>query len=185
MTQLTAICIALASLSHAPTPLGNLCRDVSAYADSSAMPDVSSAMYAPDDEGDEKPSRNASLRDRALEAIKAHNFAEAEKLIHEGRKSRSSRRKDQWRIVEARLELERNEHAKAGLLAMEVVILRPKSDEVAAALYWTAKAYEGLDRPEKAIQLYEECRAHKTAPDSLVKVAGRRIDQLRKTQEES
>lgn len=185
MTQLTAICFALASMSHAPSPIGPSGRDLSADAASSAIPDVSLVTSAPDDEGDEKPSRSASLRDRALDAIKAHNFAEAEKLIHEGRKSRSSRRKDQWRIVEARLELERNEHAKAGLLAMEVVILRPRSDEVAAALYWTAKAYEGLDRPDKAIQLYEECRAHKTAPDSLVKVASRRIDQIRKSQDQS
>jgi predicted Zn-dependent protease len=140
------------------------------------------AMVSRIDDENEKASRNTSLRDRALEAIRKHNFSEAESLIHEGRKTRSGRKKDQWRIVEARLELERNEYAKAGLIAMQVVLLRPKSDEVATALYWTAKAYEGLGRPAKAIQLYEECRAHKTAPDSLIKVVNRRIDALRESQ---
>lgn len=138
-------------------------------------------ILAPDEGDDDSRdnSQNTSLRDRALQAIKDHKFSDAEKLIHEGRKTRSSRRKDQWKLIEARLELEREDYAKAGLLAMEVVILRERSEEHAAALYWAARAYEGLGRPNKAIQLYEECRAHKTAPDSLIKVVNRRVEQLR------
>lgn len=128
-------------------------------------------------------SRHVSLRDRALDAIKRHDFAEAEKLIREGRKTRSSNRKDQWKLIEARMELERDNYARAGLLAMQVVILRVHSDEHAAALYWAARAYEGLGRPHKAVELYTECRDDETAPESLVKVVSRRIVQLTQTDE--
>ncbi|MCB9854584.1 MAG: hypothetical protein H6818_02770 [Phycisphaerales bacterium] len=131
------------------------------------------------DDDSQDNAQNTSLRDRAVQAIKDHKFADAEKLIHEGRKTRSSRRKDQWKLIEARLELERENFARAGLLAMEVVILRERSEEHAAALYWAGRAYEELGRPNKAIQLYEECRSHKTAPDGLIKVVSRRIEQLR------
>lgn len=146
-------------------------------------PNGAFAFAAPDDdEPAHENARNTSLRDRALDAIKRRDFSEAEKLIHEGRKTRSSRRKDQWKLIESRLELERERYARAGLLAMEVVILREKSDEVAAALYWAGRAYEGLGRPSKAIQLYKECRDHDTVPDSLKAVVDRRIQELSKTE---
>ncbi|HRW51641.1 MAG TPA: hypothetical protein P5081_02065 [Phycisphaerae bacterium] len=135
---------------------------------------------APQD-GDESDgnSRNASMLDRALAAIRRGDFAEAEKLIHEGRKIRSTSKKDKWRIVEARLEFERGDFAKAGLRAMEIVILRENSDEVGQALYWAGRAYEGLGRPNKAIELYEDCRNHKTTPADQARAVARRIEQLR------
>lgn len=119
------------------------------------------------------------MRARAMDAIRAHRFSEAEQLIEQGRKSRSRNKRDDWTIIEVRLERERGNHALSGLIAMRLVVLRPNSDEVGAALYWTARAYEKLGRPGKSIQLYEECAAHKSSVDSLVEAATRRAAILR------
>jgi hypothetical protein len=129
------------------------------------------------------PPAEKSLRARAMDAIKARRFGEAEELIYQGRKTRSSKKRDDWTIIEAHLERERGNHARSALIAMRLVILRPDSDEVGTALYWTARNYEDLGRPNKSIQLYEEAAAHKSASAGLTEAARRRIARLRERPE--
>lgn len=94
-------------------------------------------------------------------------------------KTRHSAERNAWRIVEAELEIARQNYAKAGLVAMRVVILHPKSRQVGVAYYWTARAYEGLGRPRKAIELYESCVSHKTTRRSIREKAEKRLVDLK------
>ncbi|RIK68860.1 MAG: hypothetical protein DCC65_01645 [Planctomycetota bacterium] len=62
-----------------------------------------------------------------------------------------------WRILDAKIQLQLKRYEAAGLAAMKVVILQPDSPRVAEGLCLTGEAYEGLGRPEKAASLFREC----------------------------
>lgn len=177
MTSLTTFSLALALAAGGP----GLVAGAGGAATSQIGPRLGSLAIAMQPNPDDENTRHVSLRDRALDAIRRHDFNDAEKLIREGRKTRSISKKDEWTIVESYLELERKNYAKAGLLAMQIVILREKSDEFARALFCAGRAYEGLGRPNKSIELYEECRRHQPAPESVVKAATQRLELLRKS----
>ena len=90
-----------------------------------------------------------------------------------------SSEKQAWLVLEAELELAKDNPAKAGLAAMRVIILHPESVHVGPALYWAARSCEGLQRPLKAIELYEEClektpKGTKSKPASKWHVSMRR-----------
>jgi hypothetical protein len=116
---------------------------------------------------------------RARKAIREKDHALAESLIRAGVKAPAGDRRDAWRIVEADLRHTQKRFADAGVVAMRIVILRPKSDHVAAALYWAGRAYEGLNRPTKAEELYRECIGHKTCDNALEKRARKRLKLLK------
>lgn len=94
-------------------------------------------------------------------------------------KTRSSAERNAWRIVEAELAMAQERYAAAGLAAMRVVILHPRSRQVGVAYYWTARAYEGLDRPRMAVSLYESCVAHKTTGRTIREKAETRLAALK------
>lgn len=118
---------------------------------------------------------------RATKALRAGDHEQARSMILAAyRATRSTNVKDAWAMVEAELELSQNNPAKAVLLAMRVVILRPESEHAAPALYLAGRAYEKIGRPSKAIELYRECLDHKSSGDALRKKAQRRADALSK-----
>ncbi len=151
-TYTRIICLAFLALAHLATPV--------AFA------------------GDDNP--DAERLARARKAIREKDHALAESLIRAGVKSTAGDRRDAWRIVEADLRHTQKRFAEAGVVAMRIVILRPRSDHVAAALYWTGRAYEGLQRPTRAAALYRECIAHKTCDEALEKRARKRLKLLEK-----
>lgn len=124
----------------------------------------------------------SSAQQRAFKALRKHDYALAETLLATGLKSRSRSERDGWRLVEAELEMARKHYAKAGLAAMRVVILRPKSRRVGSALYWAGRAYEGLGRPAKAAALYRSCAEHKTTDAATRRKAQKRLSKLKKKQ---
>lgn len=122
---------------------------------------------------------SAAVRQRAEQAIKAGELDRATRLLRQavGVKKRSERQA--WLLLEAELEHAKKHYARAGLAAMRLAILHPSSDRVGAALYWAGRSYEGLERPHKAIDLYEECLAQKRTKSSIRKRARTRLAALR------
>ncbi len=92
--------------------------------------------------------------------------------------TRSTSVRQSWQILEAELEFSLKKYAKAGLIVMRIVVLTPESEQIGPALFRAGRVYEKLDRPEKAIELYRECAAHKKVSESLKKKAERRIAAL-------
>ncbi|MFQ5502489.1 MAG: tol-pal system YbgF family protein [Phycisphaerae bacterium] len=121
------------------------------------------------------PSKSAASRERARLAIRSGDYGLAGTLIRAGLKSRNRKTRDGWRIVESEMEFSRKRYARAGLAAMRVVILHPKSEHHGAALYWASRAYEGLGRPGKAAELYKRCIDHKSTRGSIRKKAENRL----------
>ncbi len=97
------------------------------------------------------------MRRQARDAIQSGDLKRAARLLRKaaGVKKRSERLA--WLLVAAELEHAKKRYDRAGLAAMRLVILHPRSEHVGTALYWAARSYEGLQRPRKAIELYNEC----------------------------
>jgi hypothetical protein len=123
---------------------------------------------------------SAQMRRRAREAIKAGELDQATKFLRRsaGVKKRSERRA--WLLLAAELGHAKGEHAEAALAAMRLVILHPKCDRVGAALFWAGRSYEGLRRPHKAIELYDQCLSRKDTGSSVRKRAKARLAIVRK-----
>lgn len=116
----------------------------------------------------------------ALKAVRSGDFEKARSMIRAAlNATRSTKVKQSWQIVEAELEYELKNYAKSGLIAMRIVILSPESEQVGEALYRAGKAYEKLERPSKALELYEECVSHNQSSERLRKKAGKRIAELK------
>lgn len=126
---------------------------------------------------EDEPSHR-SRRDRAMDAIEAKNFDAARDLIRKGMRERSSRRKDEWRIIEVRLLLADGQPKTAGLHAMRMVSLRPKSKQYAAALFLAGNAYEEIGRPSVSRTVYEEALAHETCTGGLRRAVESRLERL-------
>jgi len=125
---------------------------------------------------------NRSRRDRALAAIEAKDFDAARELIRKGKRERSSRRKDEWRIIEVRLLLAEGQPKTAGLKAMRLVALRPKSKQYAAALFLVGNAYEEIGRSSISRAMYEEALAHETCTGGLQRAVEARLERLTKNE---
>jgi len=123
-------------------------------------------------------SKAEAARDRARKAIRADDWTSAERLIRKGLKTGKKAERDAWHVVDSELAYARKRYAKSGLIAMRIVILRPKSGQVGAALYRAARAYEGLGRLEKAAELCRACIEHKTTRNALRKKAEKRLKKL-------
>lgn len=126
----------------------------------------------------ESGSSAASFQ-RARRAIRSGDYELARALIRRMSKTRKGAERNAWRIVEAELAIAQERYARAGLVAMRIVILHPKSRQVGVALYWTARAYEGLGRRQKAVALYESCLAHKTTRRSTREKAEKQLAKLK------
>jgi len=123
-------------------------------------------------------SSNEALK-HARAAIRSGDLDTARALIDAAyRSTRSSSIRDVWRIVESELELERNEPEKSALIAMRIVILRPESEQVGAALYRAGRAYEKIGRASKALELYRACGGHKSTSAAVKKRAEKRVGVL-------
>ncbi|MBN2562445.1 MAG: hypothetical protein JXQ75_16085 [Phycisphaerae bacterium] len=123
---------------------------------------------------------SAAMRRRAREAIRGDDLELARRLLRKAAGVRTSSERQAWWVIEAELEYSDKQYAKAGLVAMRLVILHADSKHVGDALYWAARSYEGLERPHKAIQLHEECLAHGHTKASIRKLAKARLAALQK-----
>ena len=122
---------------------------------------------------------SAASFQRARRAIRSGDYELARALVRRMSKTRNGAERNAWRIVEAELAIAQERYARAGLVAMRIVILHPKSRQVGVAFYWSARAYEGLGRKQKAIALYESCVAHKTTRRSTREKAEKRLAKLK------
>jgi hypothetical protein len=104
----------------------------------------------------------------------------ARKTLVETKAAASDEDTARWLLCEAELELARGRATKAGLAALRVVVLRPRTDEAAEGLYWAARAYEKLQRGDKAADLYRECLEQKRLAASIHKKAQDRLTALDK-----
>lgn len=120
------------------------------------------------------------MRRRAREAIAAGDLKKAKELLGASARVTSSSEKQAWLLLEAEYQLTRKRYAKAGLAAMRVVIMYPDSELVGEAFYWAGRAYEGLARPAKAVELYGECVGRKQTDAGARKLARARLDELEK-----
>jgi tetratricopeptide (TPR) repeat protein len=123
---------------------------------------------------------SVELRRRAREAVASGDLKTAKQMLNTATRVTASAEKQAWLLVEAEYELARKRFAKAGLAAMRVAILNPDSESAGEALYWAARAYEGLQRPAKAIELYKECAARKGTDAAIRKLARTRLGELEK-----
>lgn len=130
--------------------------------------------------GRKKSEPKSSAQQRARKAIRSGDLDLAKALLRNGLKGAKSRsERNAWHIVEAELEYDRKNYAKAGLVAMRIVILHPKSKQVGAALYWAGRSYEALARPRKSVELYEACLEHGTTKRSIRQKAEKRLAKLK------
>lgn len=120
------------------------------------------------------------MRRRAGRAIESGDYQRAARLVRQAAGVRKASERRAWLLIEAEVLHARKQHAGAALAAMRLVILHPRSERVGAALYWAGRAYEGLKRLEKAIELYEECLADKSTRASVRKRAKARLAAARK-----
>lgn len=127
----------------------------------------------------EATGSTAASFQRARRAIRSGDYELARALIRRMSKTGKGAERNAWRIVEAELAIAQERYARAGLVAMRIVILHPKSRQVGVAYYWSARAYEGLGRRQKAIALYESCVAHKTTRRSTREKAEKRLTDLK------
>ena len=65
----------------------------------------------------------------------------------------------------------RDDFIRAGLAAMRVVIHFPQSRFCAGSMYMAAQVHEKINRPTKAMELYEDCKQLPGATDELVRLA--------------
>ena len=100
--------------------------------------------------------------------------------LAETRAKASDEETGRWNLCEAELELAKGRAAKAGLAAMRVVVQRPRTEQAGEGLYWAARAYEKLQRPPKAADLYRECLEQKRLTASVRKKAQASLAALEK-----
>lgn len=133
---------------------------------------VAGSQSGPNQGRRSRPSEDGRLRARDLPeaaqqvkaALAAGDAAKAMRLVDRARSVFESTRPSiksediaDWRILDAKIQLQQKRHEAAGLAAMKVVILQPDIPRVAEGLCLTGEAYEGLGRPEKAASLFREC----------------------------
>jgi tetratricopeptide (TPR) repeat protein len=85
---------------------------------------------------------------------------------------------DQLWMLKAEALQAMGERAQAALAAMQVVIEVPNSTLAPRALAMAAAYYESIDRPDKAIELYQELCAHSQADAELIAQARAAIGRL-------
>jgi len=128
-----------------------------------------------------------NLHEQIVIALTSEDTVAARKLLRTALKQmrRSNLRlsdddRAEWYMLETRVEFAANRFSSGALAAMKLVILLPEHKRVAEALMWAGRAYEELDRPSKAIGLYEECLTKKHI-DPVTKINAREsIDRLRR-----
>ncbi|MBX3395161.1 MAG: hypothetical protein KF841_07310 [Phycisphaerae bacterium] len=168
MLSAFAVCIAIMQYARAAgrEPTGS----IGAYQPGKISGDVSKSGG---------PAASASRRGEAVQAIREGRYDTAESLIRAAMKStQSTGVKDNWRIVESELEFARKRYTKSALISMRIVILTPESEQVGAALFRAARAYEKLGRPAKARELHRECIEHRTTSDAIRRKSEKRIEVL-------
>ncbi|MCG3138410.1 MAG: hypothetical protein HJJLKODD_02274 [Phycisphaerae bacterium] len=74
---------------------------------------------------------------------------------------------------------DRNDYYQAGLVFMRVTIHFPKSRFAAPSLYWTGQVHEKIERPAKAVELYQACLEIAGADESIKKQAQEALSRLR------
>jgi tetratricopeptide (TPR) repeat protein len=114
---------------------------------------------------------SAALRLQARTAMRAGKMDEVERILDAARKTRLRTEREAWQVFEAEFRCAKKEYQNSALIAMRLVTLSPKSPHVGEALYWAARAYEGLRRPGKAAELYRECIEHKSSDENTIRQA--------------
>lgn len=114
----------------------------------------------------------ATLRQQITTALKAGELDKADAIlrsahprVHAQKGGAKPEERGEWWLLEARLEFAREQYPEAGLAAMRIVALLPESKRVADGWYWAGRAYEKMNRPEKANQLFKKC-FDRAAPES-------------------
>jgi hypothetical protein len=123
---------------------------------------------------------SAAMRRRARRAIETGDLRQATRLLRQAAGVNKRAERQAWLLLEAELEYAKKNYARAGLAAMRLAILHPRSEPAGNALYWAGRAYEGLERPHLAAGLYDECLAHQRTRASIRKLAEARSAALRK-----
>jgi len=132
------------------------------------------------DPADRRPSRELRRADRQARrqirrALADGQTALAESLL-ESRTDRHTRdNAPGWLLVEAELRAAQDRPAASGLLAMQIIILKPSADEVGPANFWAGRAFEALERPNKAAELYRACIAHGKTNNAIKQRAEARL----------
>ena len=121
----------------------------------------------------------AAMTDRDL-AKAAGVLSAARTSLAETRAKASDEETGRWNLCEAELEMAKGRAAKAGLAAMRVVVQRPRTEQAGEGLYWAARAYEKLQRSQKAAELYRECLEQKRLAASVRKKAQASLTALEK-----
>ena len=127
------------------------------------------------------PSTNkesAALRQEARAALRSGNLDEVARVLSIARRIKLKGEREAWQVFEAEYCITKKEYQTAALAAMRLVVLSPKSPYYGEALFWAAKAYEGMGRPEKALELYRECVEHKSSDEHTVRRAKSAIKPL-------
>ena len=123
---------------------------------------------------------SAELRDRARAAIKEGNLEVVGQLIEQTRNVVIPTERTAWWLIESEWLFNKKQFARSALVAMQIVILHPKSEQAGPALFWAGRCYEELGRPTKAIELYQECTSLKSLPGDVRAAATRRLSELKK-----
>jgi hypothetical protein len=132
-------------------------------------------------EGRRLSDQSSSLMTRIRTAISDNDLALATRLIQTGTASAKSGERHAWTLLQAELDCALGHHAEAGLAAMRIVIQHPQSPEVGNALYWAARAYEGIGRSSKALSLLQECLSDRRTDATIRRQAESRLKDLRAT----
>lgn len=83
-------------------------------------------------------------------------------------------------LLTGELMLAQKYYDRAGVECMRVVVEYPGSPAVGRALYCTGLAYEGLERPAKALELYEESARNSPNDPETREAAAARVKALQK-----
>ncbi len=110
------------------------------------------------------------MRRRAGRAIETGDLRQASRLLRQAAGVKKRAERQAWLLLRAELDCAKKNYPRAGLAAMRLVILHPRSGQTGDALYWAGRAYEGLGRPHQAAALYDECLAHQRTKASIRKL---------------
>lgn len=111
------------------------------------------------------------MRQEARAALRSGKMEDVARILSVARRIKLKAEREAWQVFEAEYNVTRKEYQKAALGAMRIVILSPKSPYAGEALFWTARAYEGMGRTSKAMDLYKECIDNKTSDENSVRRA--------------
>jgi tetratricopeptide (TPR) repeat protein len=118
--------------------------------------------------------RLAAVRD----ALLTGDLDAATRRLEECRALARPRDESALLLLDAQLAWARGDVRGAGLRAMQIVAGYPNSPEVAEALFVTGQTHEKLNRPEKALELYQRSAADARASEDLKRRARERINAL-------